>query len=439
MAIKRIVIVGGGAGGLELATALGRRHARNAEIEVTLVDRSYSHLWKPLLHEVAAGTLNSNDDELSYLAQAHWNHFKFRVGALQSVDRTNQRITISASYDAQGNQYIPERSFSYDVLVIAIGSVTNDFGVAGVAENCLFLDSREQADAFHQYLVRACYAANAQDEPIRAGQLHIAIAGAGATGVELAAELHHSLHALVNFGLDNIDIDRDISIHLIDSSPRILPGLPENVSKSTHTALETIGVVVHTNELVTEATPLGFVTRSGLSIEAEIKVWAAGIKGPAVLATLDGLETNRANQLVVRRTLQTTLDDAIFSLGDCAACPLSDDGKLVPPRAQAAHQQASLLVHSIERFLGGHSLAPYVYKDFGSLINLSEHSAVGSLMGNLLGRQPSTFPIEGRLARWVYLSLYKMHQLALQGFVRTTLTTIADLLTRSGKPRLKLH
>lgn len=439
MTQQRIVIVGGGAGGLELATALGRRHARDPTIEITLVDRAYTHLWKPLLHEVAAGTLNSNEDELSYLAQAHWNHFKFRVGSLQSIDRANRRITISAARDADGNEYIPERSFPYDVLVIAIGSVTNDFGIHGVAEHCMLLDSREQADAFHQRLVRACYAANAQADPIRPGQLRIAIAGAGATGVELAAELHHSLHELVSFGLDRIDVKRDIRIHLIEGSPRILPGLPERVSTSTHAALESIGVVVHTNERVTEANELGFVTQSGLSIAAEIKVWAAGIKGPAVLSTLDGLETNRANQLVVRPTLQTTLDDAVFALGDCAACAMTNDGRLVPPRAQAAHQQASLLVRSIERYLAGHSLAPYVYKDFGSLINLSEHSAIGSLMGNLLGRQSSTFPVEGRLARWVYLSLYKMHQLALQGFVRTALATVADFITRSGKPRLKLH
>ena len=108
----------------------------------------------------------------------------------------------------------------------------------------------------------------------------------------------------MSFGLDRIDVEHDVSIHLIEGSPRSLPGLPERVSKSTHAALESIGVVVHTNELVTEATALGFETRSGLSIAAEIKIWAAGIKGPPVLAALDGLETNRANPLVVRRTLQ---------------------------------------------------------------------------------------------------------------------------------------
>ena len=433
-----IVVVGGGAGGLELATGLGERYAREPQVKVTLVDRSYSHLWKPLLHEVAAGTLNSSSDELSYIAQAHWHHFEFRLGALLALDRRAKTITIAACHDGDGHEYIPARVLPYSYLVLAIGSVTNDFGIEGVNEHCLFLDSREQADAFHQHLMRACYAANAQREPVRPGQLHIAIAGAGATGVELAAELHHSLRTLVGFGLDHIDVEKDLRIHLIDGSQRILPGLPLSVSTSTHAILERIGIKLHLGERITRASADGLYTASGKFIAAQIKVWAAGIRGPALLAQLDGLAVNRVHQLHVRPTLQTTLDDDVFALGDCAACPL-DSQHLVPPRAQAAHQQASLLVKSIECRRHGQPLPNYLYKDFGSLINLSKHSAIGNLMGNLFGHHPTSMPIEGWLARWAYLSLYKMHQVALQGWLRTGLITVADFLTRRSKPRLKLH
>ncbi|MCZ6895506.1 MAG: NAD(P)/FAD-dependent oxidoreductase [Gammaproteobacteria bacterium] len=437
--LTRIVLVGGGAGGLELATKLGKRYRKRDDIEVTLVDHSHSHLWKPLLHEVAAGTLNSNEDELSYLAHAHWNDYKFRLGALKSLDRQRKTITIAASSDAEGREYIPERILAYDILVIAIGSVTNDFGVDGITRHCFFIDTRDEADVFHQHLVRTCYAANAQSEPVRSGQLHIAIAGAGATGVELAAELDYSITTLVGFGLDKINVKRDLRIHLIEGSDRILPGLPERVSSATHALLEQLGITIHTGELVTEATPEGFHTRSGEFIAAEIKVWATGIKAPSVLAELDGLETNPLDQLVVRSSLQTTRDGDIFALGDCAACPMGKKGQLVPPRAQAAHQQAQLAARSIERRLRGKNLPEYQYKDFGSLINLSEHSAIGNLMGNLLGRKPTNIPVEGRLAHWAYLSLYKMHQIAIQGVVRTVLITIANFLTRTSKPRLKLH
>ncbi len=436
----RIVVVGGGAGGLELVTALGDRYRRRDDIEVTLVDVNHAHLWKPLLHEVAAGTLNSNEDELSYLAHSRWHHFQFRLGALTAVDRKRKCLSIAGSVDSDGREYLPPRTLAYDILVIAVGSVTNDFGIPGVAEHCFFLDGRHEADAFHQELVHRCYAANAQTEPLREGQLHIAIAGAGATGVELAAELHHAVRALVDFGLDHIEPERDVQIHLIEGADRILPGLSERISASTASVLESIGVRIHTNERVSRADAGAFVTHSGNRIPAEIKVWAAGIKGPAILANCDGLEVNRANQLLVRDTLQTTLDDAIFALGDCAACRVSPDSDaFVPPRAQAAHQQAAVIADAIARILSQRPLPKFRYRDFGSLINLSSHSTVGNLMGNLFGRQSGSVSIEGWFARMAYLSLYKMHQVAVQGVIRTCLLTAANILTRTSKPRLKLH
>jgi len=435
----RIVVAGGGAGGLELVSRLGRRYRKRDDVEVTLVDATHSHIWKPLLHEVAAGTLNSHDDELSYLAQGHWSGFHFRLGALESVDRAARTITLAPSRDVDGYEYIPRRSYRYDTLILALGSLTNDFGIEGVAEHCFFLDSREQADRFHQHLVRACYAANTQAEPLREGQLHIAIAGAGATGVELAAELHSAIHALVEYGLDRINPERDLRIHIIEAAERILPGLHERISRSTTRVLEALGVQIHTGEMVSAASEAGFRTRSGKFIAAEIKVWAAGIRAPDVLGRIEGLEVNRNNQVVTAPTLQSVSDEHIFALGDCVACPMPDGEGQVPPRAQAAHQQAALLVKSMDRRLAGKPLPVFHYRDFGSLINLSHHSTIGNLMGNLTGKFSANISVEGWFARIAYLSLYKMHQLATQGLLRTLSLSVANWFTRSSKPRLKLH
>ena len=436
----QIIVVGGGAGGFELVVQLGHRLGRKGLADVTLVDIGLSHIWKPLLHEVAAGTLNAHDDELNYLAYANWNHFRFRLGALEAVDRASQTVTLSPSLDEDGKEFIPRRSFHYDTLVICIGSVTNDFGIPGIREHCRFLDSREQADAFHRYLLKIAYAANVQETPLRPGQLHIAIAGAGATGVELAAELHSAVRQMVAFGLDRVVPERDVKIHLIEGAPRVLPGLPERISAKTEKVLKRIDVNVVTSQRIKEATAEGFRTESGEFIPAETKVWAAGIKAPEVLRSLDGLEVNRTNQLLVRRTLQTTRDDNIFAFGDCAACPMADGQGEVPPRAQAAHQQAAMLIKSIERRLRGNNRLPeYSYRDFGSLINLSHHSTIGNLMGNLMGRQSGTLFMEGLLARLAYISLYKMHLLAIQGWWTVALTSVANFLTRKTKPRLKLH
>jgi NADH:ubiquinone reductase (H+-translocating) len=160
------------------------------------------------------------------------------------------------------------------------------------------------------------------------------------------------------------------------------------------------------------------------------------VRGPDVLADLDGLEVSRSNQLVVRPTLQTTRDDDIFAIGDCAFYLPQGASRPVPPRAQAAHQMASHVLKQIRRRLRGQPLQSYVYKDFGSLVSLGEYSTVGNMMGFLAGR--SLF-IEGYFARLMYRSLYKMHEVALHGWFKTTLGTLARLLTRRNEPHVKLH
>ncbi len=435
----QVIVVGGGAGGLELAAKLGKKLGKKKKAAITLVDTTMTHLWKPLLHEVAAGTLNSYEDELSYLSLAHQNHFTFRLGRMDGLDREKQEITVAASFDEDGVEFIPKRTFRYDALILAVGSETNDFGIKGVKEHCMFLDTRHEADVFHQHLLRSAYRANTQEAPLREGQLNIAIAGAGATGVELSAELHDAFDQLIAFGMKNLSRDTDIKITILEAADRILPALPPRLSKMTEQALQKIDVDIVAGHRITEANAEGFLTENGDMIPAEIKVWAAGIKAPDFLKDIDGLETNRINQLVVNTTLQSTRDERIFALGDCAACPMEDSEQTVPPRAQAAHQQADMLTKSIINMMNDSPLPEYKYVDYGSLINLSRYSTVGNMMGNLLGKKAGSVMIEGLLARFVYLSLYKMHQVNIQGIIRVSMLSIADFLTQKHKPRMKLH
>ncbi len=444
--LHHIVVVGAGAGGLELATALGNKLGKKKKAAITLIDSTLTHLWKPLLHEVAAGALNSYEDELGLLGHSHWHHFRFRLGKMDQLDRKNRTISTEPTLDKDGNEYIPRRTFNYDTLIIAVGSTTNDFNIPGIREHCMFLDSRDEADLFHQYLFRSFYTAHTQTTPLREGQLHIAIAGAGATGVELSAELHDSAHQLAVFGLDQVKPDTDVKITIVEASERILPALPAGLSEKAAKALTKLNIETCTNTRITEATADGFKTENGKFIPAEIKVWAAGIKAPDFLKNIDGLETNHINQLMVKQTLQTTLDENIFAFGDCASCPMTNDAdpeapvQTVPPRAQAAHQQASMLVKTMRLRLKGDTKIPeYKYVDFGSLISLSNYTTVGNLMGSLSGKLTGSVMIEGVIARMVYISLYKMHQMALHGLIRMGLSTLANILTRKAKPRMKLH
>ncbi len=436
----RIVIVGGGAAGLELATALGDAYGRAdrkyRKAEVTLVERGRTHVWKPLLHSVAAGSLDRAQHELNYMAHAHGHRFTYRLGAMRGLDRARREIRLAGTVDEEGREVTPPSTVGYDTLVIAVGSVTNDFKTPGAADFAVPLETLAQASRFHRRLVNACLRANTQEGPVRPGQLHIAIIGAGATGTELAAELHRTARAVVAFGLSRIAPEYDIQIILIEATARILPALPERISMATEALLKKMGVVVRTGTRVAEVRADGVVLEGGEVIPSELVVWSAGVKAPDFLGEIEGLETNRINQLVVLPTLQTTRDDAIFAIGDCCACPRPGFPNAVPPRAQAAHQMASHMVGQIAARLAGRPLKDYVYRDFGSLVSLGKFSTVGSLMGFLVGR--SMF-IEGYFARLMYRSLYKMHLSALHGHVPVLWRTLASLVSGRGEPEVKLH
>ena len=434
-AVPKIVVVGGGAGGLELVTKLGKKLGKKNKAQATLVDSTHTHIWKPLLHEVAAGTLDSHEDEIEYLSQAMCSGFRFRLGRMDGLDRQKKQISLAPTYNEDGLEIIPRRSFDYDYLVIAVGSISHDFGIKGVRDHCLFLDTTKQAEAFQKQLLQSYLRAHTQGRPLDEGQLNIAIVGAGATGVELCAQLHEVSHLLTAYGLDEVN-PHDVKLTLIEAADRILPGLPENISDAAVKELRELGVEVLAGERVIEVTESGIKTQSGKVIPSAIKVWAAGIKAPEFLKDIDGLETNWMNQLVVRQTLQTSLDDDIYAIGDCAACKWLGQEQNVPPRAQAAHQMASLVYKSIVNRMKGKPIPEYHYHDYGSLVSLGRYGTVGNLMGNL---SRGSMMIEGLMARMMYLSLYKMHQTALFGPFRVVMLSLSHLFRRSVHPKIKLH
>ena len=434
--LHKIVIVGGGAGGLELATRLGDKLGRKKKAHITLCDKTRTHIWKPLLHEIAAGSMDVSRHELDYLAQAHWHGFRYRYGEMIGVDRDKKLVHLAATYDEDGRQITPERLIRYDTLVIAIGSICSDFGVPGVKEHAIVLDTHEQAEKFNRQLVNACLRAYTQQKPLEPGQLQVAIIGAGATGSELSAELHRTARGVIAFGMETIDADQDIKITLIEAAPRILPALPERLSKATADILTGLGVDLRTNARVTDVQNDGIVLHSGDFVPAELTVWAAGVKGPDVLSNLGGLELSPSDQLVIKPTLQTTKDDDIFVIGDAGYLVPKNAKEPIPPRAQAAHQQSSHLITNLQRRLDGRDLRPFKYRDFGSLVSLGHYTVVGSLMGFISGR---SMWVEGLLAKLMYRSLYKMHLVALHGFWKTSLDTLGRLLTRRTEPHVKLH
>lgn len=423
-----VVVIGGGAGGLELAARLGRSLGRRVgPRRVLLVDRSVFHIWKPTLHEVAAGTLDSHQEGLSYTVLARRNHFSFSLGELRGLDTAARTLKLGAIHDEQGKLLVPERSLSYRWLVLAIGSGSNFFGTPG-AEHAYVLEQAADAERFRRHL-QAAFTRSAFAVDKRLG---IVIVGGGATGVELSAELIEAHQET----LASLDVEQAFRLDLtiVEAAPRILAGLPERISAQARTALERKQVRVMTDTRVQALEPDRLVTSQG-DIPADLIVWAAGIKAAEANAGF-GLETTKANQFVVNERLETSAT-GVYALGDCAAVPWAD-GKLVPARAQAAHQQASFLFGTLHGLL--HERAPgnaaFRYKDFGSLVSLGENKGVGNLMGGLAGRN---FFVEGLLAKWMYMSLHLMHHRAILGVGGTFVLALARLLQRRVSGRLKLH
>ena len=426
-----IVIVGGGVAGIHLATKLGRAFRSRPAVSVKLVDATLTHVWKPSLHEFAAGSRGMGDDEVSFLSHSMKNNYQFRLGYFSGVDTEKQVVILDPVMDDVGKPIAPGRALSYDTLILAIGSVCSDLGIPGVSEHCLFLDNPKQAQSLHREFLNLCLRYDSGALPGRADSIDIAIVGGGATGVELAAELREATH----HGIDTLIPPERVRISVIEASERLVPGLPERLSRAVRRELERLNINVYLNSRVTRLTRHGIILNDDKTIDAHLKIWAAGISAPDELKSLRQFEHDRIGRIKVERTLRAIGFDNIFVLGDSAYCPWTDENTPVPPRAQAAIQQAAFMVGQVRLRLTDRPLLEFKYRDRGSLVSISDHSAVGTLMGKALG----VITFEGRLARWAYLSLYQMHLLSVLGIMKTIYLSIAGFFASRTRPRLKLH
>lgn len=458
----RIVIVGGGAGGLELAARLGRRFDSR---QIVLIDEAATHVWKPSLHEVAAGTLDIHREGLSYFVLARQCGFTFIQGAMTGLDRDEKSITLAPVHNSAGEQIFPRRSVTYDTLVLAIGSKANFFGTPGAAEHAIALDSTAQAEHFRESMLRelaALYRRRAANHGIeetdtvpvyqvaRDGAerlqldpaarpeevLNIAIVGGGATGVELASELVEALSSLAYYGIDGLQPERDVKITLIEGADRILSAMPEKLSIKAQRLLHERGITVKTAVRVAGVESDHLVDTEGNHYAANLCVWAAGIEAPSVLSQL-GLQTNRNHQIVVNERLESS-DPHIFAFGDCAEAPSQDNDRPLPAKAQVAHQQALFLYNVLRARIAGNAepSRPFRFRDYGSLVSVGHSQGVGNLMGVLSGRN---WFVEGLLARLMYMSLHLKHHMAVLGILQTGALALGRLLLRRGTPRVKLH
>lgn len=431
--VPRIVIVGGGAGGLELATRLGRKLGRAGLAKITLVDRSPTHIWKPLLHEVATGALNTGEDEVNYFAHGYRNGYEFEFGCMQSLDRKRHIITLAAVYSEAGELLSGPRHIAYDKLVLAVGARSNDFGTPGVDQYAMQLNTPDDAEQLRKRILELAFSIGMDKAMER--NFNIAIVGGGATGVELAAELYYTMNEMHQYG-SRLAPER-VKISVIEGADRILLAAPPALSRYAEDELSQRGIRVLTNSRVAEVNEEGVRLSDQSVLPADITVWAAGVKAPDWLAQLDGLTVNKLNQLMVTPALQCVDEPHIFAIGDCAAVPDGASGKFLPATAQAAHQQAKWLATTLIDLEKGQSSSPFVFKPQGMMVSLGKHTAVGSLAA-VIGPKRN-YQVEGRGAKLIYASLYRMHQAVVHGWLMAVLLYCGDKLRGVARPSLKLH
>lgn len=414
--METIVIAGGGVAGLDLATRLGR--TRGAARRVVLVDSAPTHFWKPLLHSVAAGLIDPGHYHIDHARQAIESGFEFVCGEILAIDRNARTLSVRLRRPLEADA---TATVHYDRLVLSFGSVTNFFGVPGAQQHCLSLDSVAQAEAFRQRFLNACAAAGARHGAFReaglresdASLVDIVIVGAGPTGIELAADLRHTVDTLVRYRLSGLDASRQVRIRILERGPRLLAGLDPSVSALAVRKLRELGIEICTDTAVAEVGEHEVRASDGRVFPAALTVWAAGVRGPD-LAIHPALSLNRNQQVVVDDQLRTLDDPRIHAMGDCCSLLQPDRSRMIPPSAQAARQQSSFLFGLLTRS-AGKTPPRFRYRDYGTLVTLGRAGTVGILL-RAVGRR--NLRVRGAIASIMYRMTYERYVMSHVGPLR---------------------
>jgi NADH dehydrogenase len=384
----RVVILGAGFGGLTAAKALSK------EADVTVVDRHNFQTFLPLLYQVATAGLAADHVAHPVRGALRKSGVKFRMGSPISVDHKNKSVKLDSS-----------EVLEYDHLVVALGSATADFGVAGVNEHALGMKSVHEAIGIRAEVMRRFEDLCRFEDQTR---LSLSVVGGGPTGVEMAGALAELKRGPLKN--DEANAAEHIDIYLIEAGPRILPMFSEKLSARAKKDLEKLGVKVLLNTAVQEVKPRQILIKDGSVIPSEVTIWAAGVKGEPTGGLLNlPLEGTRIS---VAQSLQVNHYPHIWAIGDISSAKGADGGFL-PMVAPVAMQQGRWVAKQIMRAARGQALQDFKYLDKGSMATIGRHKAVVQFKGIQITGIPAWYA-------WLWLHLFYL----LGG--RNKIGTIAD-------------
>jgi NADH dehydrogenase len=384
----RVVILGAGFGGLTAAKALAK------DADVTVVDRHNFQTFLPLLYQVATAGLAADHVAHPVRGALRKSGVKFRMGSPISVDHKNKSVKLDSS-----------EVLEFDHLVVALGSATADFGVAGVNEHALGMKSVHEAIGIRAEVMRRFEDLCRFEDQTR---LSLSVVGGGPTGVEMAGALAELKRGPLKN--DEANAAEHIDIYLIEAGPRILPMFSEKLSARAKKDLEKLGVKVLLNTAVQEVKPRQILIKGADAIPSEVTIWAAGVKGEPTGGLLNlPLEGTRIS---VAQNLQVSHYPHIWAIGDISSAKGADGGFL-PMVAPVAMQQGRWVAKQIMRAARGQALQDFKYLDKGSMATIGRHKAIVQFKGIQIAGIPAWYA-------WLWLHLFYL----LGG--RNKIGTIAD-------------
>lgn len=385
--LDRVVVVGGGFGGLRLAQVLA-----SAPVKVTLIDRRNFHTFQPLLYQVATAMLDPAAIARSLRAVLRRQaNVDVRLGTVTGVDWDERRVLF-----ARGE------ALAFDVLVLAVGAVTSDYGIRGVADHALPLKSAEEALQLRHHVLARFERASADPSLVDSGELTFVVVGGGPTGVELAGALIELIDNVMRKDFPELDVDR-ASVVLIEATDHLIDPFSPRSRQNARDTLASRGIEVRLGTAVEAVTADEVHLAGGEVVPTRTLVWTAGVRANP-LADVLGLAQANGGRIVVEPDLSVPGHPECFVIGDLAASR-EEDGTLHPQMAPLAQQGADHVADQLDRRRRGMATRPFHYKNKGIMATIGRNAAVAEL--------PNGMRFRGRLAWVMWLAL---HLLQLVGY-----------------------
>ena len=429
---KNILILGAGFAGIYTAVHLSKKLSSDSGISIRLIDAREYHLFKPMLHEVACGSVDASHIIQPIRIIKRKRSFDFIHGVVQSIDVDKQEVGIceecilcfQASKCILQELELDEKYFKeeqkrlhYDYLVLALGGEPNYFGIDGAEEYTTSLHTLDDAVQIRERLADIFrISLKVSDEKIRRALLTFVVIGAGATGVEMVAEMHDFVYDVLAH--DNPQIRSDeINIILIEAANRILPGVDEKVIRTIEKRLAAKNIEIITNVPVTQVTR-DSVKIGDRQIPAYTKIWTAGIKANPLLASLS-FEKNKANRIKVNQYLQVPNYPNVYAVGDNSVFEDPKTHIPLPATGQVAIQEAQVVVKNIVNSIKGKEQKPFKFLSFGFAVSYGEKTATASLLGALR--------LDGLLGWFAWKFAYLKHLMSIRPKLKSALVWFFDI------------